>query len=1360
MKDTFRYILFSLLILISLSRAQTPTLYFKSLSTAHGLSSKEISNIYQDNRGFIWFSSIKGLDKYDGYNFQHYDFLKSIRDIAPKNSIYINKIVNLSDDSNVLLLATNIGLFYLPENSDSIDYYPKHQFKAKVNLRKILAINTDSIWVAQPTRLYRFDSKIDTLALYHFRNKKDKILQISKILRDGKNRIWVTAGPDLFLYNPNKDCFKHIPFNRNTKNQKKPNNITSIVLGEYEDLWILQDQVGLIRFNYDQYKVQVFSSLEFLIQRGPSHKISKMIFADDGNIWISTKGFGILKFDPTSEESVEYMRNTPFASGLEGNQIIDIFLDRSGVFWAAIEGYGLNLFSYSSTNFYQYVLQYPEYYKGKHKRIYSIYQDNQNTIWLGPVNFFGIFSLNPATGKTRFHPYTTDLKNGSISTTYNSISEASNTELWVTSLDGGLSKFNKITDGFRPIINDLDEGTNVEKFKIYIGFHDSNGYLWLNSGKHWVYRYESDKANLQKIVFGTPQQKGKEIIRSFFETENGQILFGSSRGNVFVYDAQSDKLELYFTIKFNNKTLHIRGLAEDSKGDLWIATGRGLFVYHKRSGQIEHFTQDDGLYSQNLSTLVIDNYGSLWTSHNRGISRFDTGLRKFTNFSHQSGLYSSNYSQNSSFRAGNGNLLFGNLNGCTVVSPKPEIQFPDAPIRITSIVVQSTVLSEERTKTLQNSLVSGQKVKLPYDNYGFTFDFSLLDYKEPLRNKYAYKLIGQSDEWQNIGNKHSLSFVGLPAGEYTFCVKGKSATGNWSTDEIAIDFSIQIPFWKSWWFYTWLLIIFLLVFFTIYRVRVYAVRLRNKELEEINRKLNDQIDIRRQVEQMLTENEIKYRTLVEGIGDGIFTMDANGIFYFLNNTAASRIGGVPEDFTGKSVYDYYPTEIADPLVDRVQQVLADGQSRELNAQIPQNGKSFDYNVSLHPLKNDRGENTLALSIAVDTSEKKALENQLRQSQKMEAIGNLAGGIAHDFNNLLSVIRGYSYLLLADEKPGDPLYESLREIDSAGKRAQGLTRQLLAFSRKQLLEPKVINLNTRIRDTNKMLRRLIRENIEIDMQLAEDLNHIFADPGQLEQVIMNLVLNAGDAMPLGGKLTIQTRNSDAPEKLEGLIQHFESSAYAELSISDSGIGMDKETQSKIFDPFYTKKEKGKGTGLGLSTVFGIVKQSDGFIWVDSEPGNGSTFTVYFPSVDKQTIAEELAVPERKELRGSETILVVEDEASVRLMIVKMLKLYGYKTFVAADGQDGIKCFNEKQTEIDLILSDVVMPDMSGVEMMQEILKKNPLSRYVLMSGYTDEEIVRHGIVDRGINFIQKPFTPDALMGKIRKTLDSEAHLSSD
>ena len=647
----------------------------------------------------------------------------------------------------------------------------------------------------------------------------------------------------------------------------------------------------------------------------------------------------------------------------------------------------------------------------------------------------------------------------------------------------------------------------------------------------------------------------------------------------------------------------------------------------------------------------------------------------------------------------------------------------------------------------KRNFTGNKRLKLPYNNYGFLFEFALNDFISPFRSHYKYMLESGTGRWQDLGRRHSISFVSLSPGKYKLRVKGQNAQGLWSTNEAVAEFEILPPFWQTWWFRLWMILILILVILLGYQVRVYAIRRRNAELEEINKKLNDQINIRRQIERMLTENEIKYRTLVEGIGDGIYTLNAAGVFHFMNQTAAARMGGKPSDFSGHSIYEYYPDAIVKPLMALVNKVIKDRVNREIDAEIEINGSMKNFNVSIHPLKNERGEVTLTLHIAVDTSERVKLEEQLRQAHKMEAVGNLAGGIAHDFNNLLSVIRGYSFLLLQEEELEDSIYKSIKEIDMAGERAQGLTRQLLAFSRKQMLKPKVMNLNTHINEIKTILKRLIPESIELKFELDSELNHIFADPGQMEQVIINLMVNARDAMPAGGSLTLKTANAVLPKKLVNKDEENRNTTFISVSVTDTGIGMTKEVQQKIFDPFFTTKETGKGTGLGLSTVFGIVKQSDGYVWVESVYKKGSTFFVYLPAVNKKVIAEETTEAKDDFPRGHETILVVEDEISVRKMIVKMLNLYGYTALEGNDGWNGLSMYEQNRDSIDLILTDVVMPGLSGVELVKKIHTINAQQKVIYMSGYTDNEIVHSGIVKRGIRFLQKPFAPEALMNAL-------------
>jgi len=397
-----------------------------------------------------------------------------------------------------------------------------------------------------------------------------------------------------------------------------------------------------------------------------------------------------------------------------------------------------------------------------------------------------------------------------------------------------------------------------------------------------------------------------------------------------------------------------------------------------------------------------------------------------------------------------------------------------------------------------------------------------------------------------------------------------------------------------------------------------------------------------------------------------------------------------------------------------------------------------------------------LQIEKQGREKKQLEAQLAQSQKMEAIGTLAGGVAHDFNNLLTTIIGNADLGLMDLGKDHPLRQGIEAIKKAANSAASLTRQLLAFSRKQIVQPMILDLNNLLTGIEKMLVRLIGEDIEILMIPESALWKVEIDPGQMEQVIMNLVANARDSMPIGGKLTIETANTDLDDNYfseHGIVEERPGS-YVMLAVSDTGSGMDKEVQEHIFDPFYTTKEKGKGTGLGLSTIYGIVKQNNGFIWVYSEPGQGSTFKIYLPKVKGDVKEEEKEQPPVENLSGSETVLIVEDDDSLRKLTRTVLKQRGYKILEAENGEDALRISKEHEGTIDLMITDVVMPKMGGKETAERLKTLHPQMKVIYMSGYTDNAIVHHGVLAAGLNFLEKPFSLEGLARKAREVLDKK------
>jgi signal transduction histidine kinase/CheY-like chemotaxis protein len=402
---------------------------------------------------------------------------------------------------------------------------------------------------------------------------------------------------------------------------------------------------------------------------------------------------------------------------------------------------------------------------------------------------------------------------------------------------------------------------------------------------------------------------------------------------------------------------------------------------------------------------------------------------------------------------------------------------------------------------------------------------------------------------------------------------------------------------------------------------------------------------------------------------------------------------------------------------------------------------------------DEPEEVLEL-IAEDITDRRQLEEQLRQAQKMDAVGRLAGGVAHDFNNLLMVINGYTEVLLEQLEKGGAMHQEVQSIQQAADRAATLTRQLLAFSRKQFLELKVIDVNAVIADMERLLRPLIGENIELVTRLSTQTGHTRADTSQLEQVIMNLVVNAKDAMPEGGKLTLQS--SDVTVRQNFSEQRFiQPGRYAVISVTDTGQGMDKETQSRIFEPFFTTKEKGKGTGLGLSTVYGIVKQSNGYVFAQSEIGAGTTFHVYLPRVEDPAEEVSPAKSRQNEAGGCETVLLVEDEESVRELVRLTLASRGYKVLEAENGEGGLRIAETCKEPIDILITDVVMPGIGGRELAKKLLALRPGISVLYLSGYTEDAVITHGALAPGTAFLQKPFTLQSLAEKVREVLRSRS-----
>jgi two-component system cell cycle sensor histidine kinase/response regulator CckA len=507
------------------------------------------------------------------------------------------------------------------------------------------------------------------------------------------------------------------------------------------------------------------------------------------------------------------------------------------------------------------------------------------------------------------------------------------------------------------------------------------------------------------------------------------------------------------------------------------------------------------------------------------------------------------------------------------------------------------------------------------------------------------------------------------------------------------------------------------------------------------------ISDRKRSEESLRRSESQFRALFENALDAVLISDDLGFYVDANPAACELLGMSYDDLIGHKLSDF--TERV-PKAEDSQTALQVLEAEATSGVIPL-GRLDGTIVEVDSTMTANFLPGRHLSMLRDVTERRKLEEQLRQSQRLESVGMLAGGIAHDFNNLLTVITGYADLALMRLDKSDPLTLYLDDINKAADRAAALTRQLLAFSRKQVLQPKVLDLNSVVANIEKMLGRLLGEDMELRTSMATELGRVKADPGQIEQVIMNLVVNARDALPKGGKITIETANIYLDEKYAR--QHIAVTAgwYVMLAVSDNGHGMTAETQKSIFEPFFSTKPIGKGTGLGLATVYGIVKQSNGNIWVYSEVGVGSSFKVYLPLVDGE-VAESPAVVVRPESHaGNETILLAEDEEIVRNLAHHSLNLYGYVVLDAASAGEAMLIAEQHDGPIHLLLTDVVMPRVNGKELAELMASLRPDMRVLYMSGYTNQSIVHHGVLDEGIAFIAKPFTPNALVLKVAEVL---------
>jgi PAS domain S-box-containing protein len=736
----------------------------------------------------------------------------------------------------------------------------------------------------------------------------------------------------------------------------------------------------------------------------------------------------------------------------------------------------------------------------------------------------------------------------------------------------------------------------------------------------------------------------------------------------------------------------------------------------------------------------------------------------FQVFNRSDGIASLSFStlQPSAVSDRNGRMWFATERGAIMVDSRSlRLNTQPPPVAIEELLLDGRPVSTGEP-FLTSSAAPPVPVTVPPGTHRLEIHYAALSFVAADKLHFRYMLEGLDKDWIDVGERRVAYLQDLKPGRYRLHVRADNNDGIWNDTGAFAEIYIRPHFYQTYWFLSVCLFAAALVGMGAYRLRIKRMQQRERELEELVNQSARELQERKRVENELRRSEDKFAKAFHSspASMSISSLE-NGRMIDVNEGFLKLFGFQLDEIVGHTSLELDLWENAAERERVVAILRGHGTARNLEARFrTRGGKILDTLVSAE-MVSFAGEDCV-LGVVLDITEQKRLEEQLRQAQKMEAVGKLAGGVAHDFNNLLTVIKGYSELVLDGALEADTRSHFERIKEAAG-RAAALVSQLLAFSRQQVLQPRAFNINSLVLNMDTMLRRLIGEDIEIVTSTAPDLGPARADPGQIEQVIMNLAVNARDAMPNGGKLTLETANVE----LNGAfaLEHPGAAPgrYAVLAVSDTGIGMDPQIRTRIFEPFFTTKEVGKGTGLGLSMVYGIVKQSGGYISVYSEPGKGSTVKIYLPRADTPAEAAPFEPPAVGSIRGNETILLVEDDVEVRQLARIVLETCGYCVFMV-DNPLKVSSVSEHYTgPIHLLVTDVVMPGLSGPELARQLIDRWPAIKVLYMSGYTSEAIVHRGELASGTFFLSKPFTPSSLAAKVREVLDhssvTEPHVKS-
>jgi len=1294
---------------------------FTRISVEQGLSQSTVQAILQDHRGFLWFGTEEGLNRYDGYSFVIFR-----NDPQDPQSLLDNKISALHEDRRGRLwVGSWKGL--------SLFDYRTEKFSAIPEIRqRVTAVVEDpdgTMWVGtEGDGLFVRDPSASVFRQYeHFSTDPNSLgtYIVSSLLRDRKGRLWIgtfDAGADRFDETTKR--FIHYRADPRDAHSLSHNEVWGLAEDGEGKIWIATYGGGLNVFDEKTGGFQHYHHSQSDPNSLRTDRLTCVFVDRSGKLWIGTDGAGLEQYDPSSGRFVALVNDPADLSSLSNNVVRTINEDVQGHIWVGTYLGGADLLKNARRGFVYFTHQGLDRNSLSAPNVASFLEDSAGRIWIGTEGGW-LNRFDPQSGTFLSYRFPSSIAGGAALLC---LHQDKRGRIWVGTYRGGLARFNPATGSFTAYRRRHGDSNTVASDEIWAMEEDAEGKLWLGTNGG-LDRFDPDLGIVLSHYDASLLERPG--VRALHFDKDGNLWVGVL-GTLDLLPKGSQRFVHYGHDDHDPSTLShpsVSAVLEDHKGRIWIGTlGGGVNLFDAKTGK---FTQYTDFPSRDINGMQEDAAGQLWLATDHGLSRFDPDTGSIQNFDLTSGLQSLQFHLGASLKRRSGRLLFGSTDGFYDFDPKEIVLDTYAP----PVVFTALRIFNEPAR-LPAAVSALNRISLSPQDKIFSVEFSALDYTFPRHNRYAYKLEGFSDKWIGLDNKREVTFTNLDPGEYVFRVKASNSDGVWGNGSIAaLRVVVQPPFWKTWWFRGFSVLLIGLVVLTAHRVRVAG--------------LTRDIERRKQVVYALRASEERFsKAFHANPAPMSITRLNDGVLIDINQSNLNLLDYERDEVIGRSAMDLGILGFGQDD-DVYRALLQQGSTRDRELQVrTKSGKVRPILSSAEII--ELGGERCVLTAALNLTEHKRLEGQLQQSQRMEAIGKLAGGVAHDFNNLLTVIKGYCGFLakLPHAAEGQT---PLRHIEEAADRATALTRQLLAFSRRQVLQPKTFNLNELLQNLMTMLRPLIGEDVEIVTVLDPNLGTVKADPNQIEQVIMNLALNAREAMPKGGKLTLETANHKLDSAYANSHIDVQAGRYVLLAVSDNGCGMDPETMTHVFEPFFTTKELGKGTGLGLSTVYGSVQQSGGHVTVYSEPGHGSTFKVYLPRVDEPVGGATEESSPAVVVRGHETVLLVEDDPQVRELAHAVLTSAGYSVLVGDNARTALSLCETYLGRIDLLLTDVVMPGLNGHELALRVAHLRPGTKVIYMSGYTDNALFQHGVTD-GALFLQKPFTPASLTAAIQKVLD--------